>query len=294
MSGGPKTDTGKAVARMNATAHGLRAVVPVVPGEDVALWDEHRESVVASFAVMGAAEAALAERVALLLWRLGRVARFETESIALAQEDVDTSIAHHWKYSSEPDETTEYGRSLAQVRETVEEAADDLKRVRRFETLTDDRMVKKADALDLISALTSEAGIDEEEFDYPVPGLAADATFNDVRQWTAGMVRACLHAIAVASEQTVDDLLGTYRRRREYTLYRASFVAARWERQASRLRRERTLPNPQDLDRVMRYEAHLHRQMTQTLHELEAMQERRRGHAAPLARLDLSGIGTEG
>ncbi len=280
MSGGPKTEMGKAVTKMNATAHGLRAVVPVVPGEDVALWDEHRQSVVESFAVVGAAEAALAERVALLLWRLGRVARYETETITLAQEDVDRTIAHNWKYSSEPDETTEYGLSLAQVRETIEDAAQDMKRVRRFEQLTDDRVVAKADALDLIGAVSTEADIDEDEFDYPVPGLPADASLEDVKRWTAGMVRACLQAVAVASERTMDDLLGAYRRRREYTLYRASFVAARWERQASRLRRERTLPNPLDLDKVMRYETHLHRQMTQTLHELEAMQERRLSRSA--------------
>ncbi len=39
----------------------------------------------------------------------------------------------------------------------------------------------------------------------------------------------------------------------------------------------------------MRYEAHLHRQLLQTMHELEALQARRQGHATPLARLDVAG-----
>jgi hypothetical protein len=56
------------------------------------------------------------------------------------------------------------------------------------------------------------------------------------------------------------------------------------------MRRERTLPNREDADKVMRYEAHLHRQLLQTLHELEAMQARRTGQAAPLARLDVQGL----
>ncbi len=42
------------------------------------------------------------------------------------------------------------------------------------------------------------------------------------------------------------------------------------------------------LDRVMRYEAHLHRQCLQALHELEALQARRRGEQTHLARLDIS------
>ena len=45
---------------------------------------------------------------------------------------------------------------------------------------------------------------------------------------------------------------------------------------------------PHALDKIMRYESHLHRQCLQTLHELEAMQARRLGQQTPLARLDIS------
>jgi hypothetical protein len=44
----------------------------------------------------------------------------------------------------------------------------------------------------------------------------------------------------------------------------------------------------------MRYEAHLHRQYIQTLHELEALQARRRGERTPLARLDITGAPRSG
>ncbi len=56
------------------------------------------------------------------------------------------------------------------------------------------------------------------------------------------------------------------------------------EQQVSR----RLLPTADTLAKVMRYEAHLHRQYLQTLHELEAIQARRHGQPAPLARLDIS------
>jgi hypothetical protein len=64
------------------------------------------------------------------------------------------------------------------------------------------------------------------------------------------------------------------------------------DKKIARMRVTRALPNEKTLDRIMRYEAHLHRQLVQTLRELEAMQARRAGQAAPLARLDVSGIET--
>ncbi len=39
-----------------------------------------------------------------------------------------------------------------------------------------------------------------------------------------------------------------------------------------------------------RYEAHLSRQLYKAMHELEALQLRRRGGVAPLARLDVDGV----
>lgn len=50
----------------------------------------------------------------------------------------------------------------------------------------------------------------------------------------------------------------------------------------------RSLPSENELNKIMRYEAHLHRRWVQTLHELQALQARRHGEAAPLARLDVS------
>ena len=51
----------------------------------------------------------------------------------------------------------------------------------------------------------------------------------------------------------------------------------------------RILPPPEDLDKIMKYEAHFHRMQLQTQHELEALQARRKGEHSPLARVDFSG-----
>ncbi len=166
---GPRTKTGKEIIRLNAVRHGVLSTTPVIPGlEHEEDWEAHRTGLFSSLAPEGHLEMALAERVALQLWRLQRVARYEREVIAVWQERVP----------------------------------EDLHQRRVFET------------------------------------------------WES------------AEDGTV----------------------------VSRMRRERLLPAGPDLDKVVRYEAHLNRQLYQALHELEALQARRHGDVAPLARVDVQGL----
>ncbi len=100
-TGGPKTETGKEVARWNATRHGIRSPAPVIPGlEKAEDWEDHRDGVLESLSPEGHLESVLAERVALLSWRLHRVTRYERETIALSQEKVDE--AKWWRRSFGP------------------------------------------------------------------------------------------------------------------------------------------------------------------------------------------------
>ena len=79
-STGPRTDEGKAVASQNAIKHGLRARQAVIPGEDPAEFEAHREQMVAELAPVGAVETMLAERVVGLAWRLRRAERLGNEA----------------------------------------------------------------------------------------------------------------------------------------------------------------------------------------------------------------------
>src|ERR671921_979056 len=92
--GGPKTQAGKEVARWTAPRHGIRSPAPVIPGlEKAEDWEEHRSGVLESLSPEGHLENVLAERVALLSWRLHRVTRYERETIALSQERVEEDLA---------------------------------------------------------------------------------------------------------------------------------------------------------------------------------------------------------
>lgn len=186
-NGGPRTQPGKpalparlrrgraegAIASRNALKHGITSVDPVIPGmEREADWRRHLDGILASTRPEGTLEEAFAHRLALLLWRLHRVTRYEVIATMRRIEATVFDLAVAANYLTEP--------------------------------------------------------LPEGEIHEPDP--------EEVRQ-----------------EQ-----------------------------------RRRVFPSDDDLNRITRYEAHLHRQCLQTLHELEALQARRCGERPHLARLDIS------
>ncbi len=56
------------------------------------------------------------------------------------------------------------------------------------------------------------------------------------------------------------------------------------------MRRERILPDEKALEKISRYETHQTRRLYHALQELQALQTRRLGGDAPLARLDVQGL----
>ena len=91
---GPQTKAGKEAVRWNAVRHGALSTTPVIPDlEREEEWEAHRGGVLISLRPEGNLEQELAERIALFLWRLRRVARYETESIRLSQEQVEEDLA---------------------------------------------------------------------------------------------------------------------------------------------------------------------------------------------------------
>jgi hypothetical protein len=74
------------------------------------------------------------------------------------------------------------------------------------------------------------------------------------------------------------------------TRYEVACVVAKGSLEPMNAEADRLLPYPEDVDRIVRYEAHLSKQFYLALHELEAQQERRQGRAAPLARVDIQGL----
>src|SRR5215211_5858100 len=290
-TGGPVTEEGKEVVKWNATQHGIRSPAPVVPGvEKKEDWEDHRDGVLESLQPEGHLEFVLAERVALLSWRLHRVVRYETESIALYQERVEDDLARERRFESGPDHPEA-------VRGNAKSDEQDHKLLKRFVKMKDDKRLSSLDADIIIwgamecADKVAEGKVDTEELleSVSVPGLPDSDSWEGYEGWTAGLVHAVIEKVAQATDEEPEELLEAAIRSAKWKAERSKLEAEKVERDLRNMARERLLPDEKTLEKVARYEAHLSRLLFKALHELEALQVRRSGGAAPLARVDVDG-----
>ncbi len=149
------------------------------------------------------------------------------------------------------------------------------------------------------AAEAGDAGLLAEALLERLPGIPADAFIEDL-DYTVGQLRELVGWLAVEAggkpdANTVDgSVIGPEEALMERLRTVARYDALEKEAKAEEVRgelldarRDRILPQEEDLQKIARYEAHLSRQMYQALHELEALQARRGGKAVPLARLDV-------
>jgi hypothetical protein len=123
-----------------------------------------------------------------------------------------------------------------------------------------------------------------------IPGVPEGTDWEEYGGWTAGAVRAGIEAIASATDEDPEELLEVATARVSSNLIAAKAAVDRVEQDLEKMSRERLLPDEKTLEKVARYEAHLSRGLYKALHELEALQTRRLGGSAPLARLDVQGL----
>jgi hypothetical protein len=290
--GGPATQEGKEVVRWNATRHGIRSPAPVVPGvEKTEDWEAHRDGVLESLQPEGHLELVLAERAALLSWRLNRVTRYETETISLSQEKLEDDLADKRRFSSYLVGPTH----PEDVRSDLQDARRTQRVLKQFPKLPDDKRLSGPDAagvLDLVWGQTDEE-LEAEEVQFPekIPDWAGlEEYIAEWDGWTVSLVRECISAIASAAKEDQEELIEAATERARLDIISAKAAAERVEQDLARMSRERLLPDDKTLEKVSRYEAHLSRLFHKTLHELEALQTRRSGGVAPLARLDVDGL----
>jgi len=294
--GGPKTEEGKEVVRWNATRHGIRSPAPVVPGvEKKEDWEEHRDGVLESLSPVGHLELVLAERVALLSWRLHRVTRYETESIALIQEKAEDDLAERRRFGSHV-----LGAAHPEdVRSNLKAARSEYRLLKRLPKFQNDKHLSSFDADRILWAVmevtdsVAEGVVAPEDLldEISIPGVPENTLeWEDYDGWTAEAVRAGIEAIASATDEDPEELLEGATDAARRSIIGKEQAAEQVERDLERMSRERLLPDEKTLEKVARYEAHLSRGLYKAMHELEALQARRTGGAAPLARLDVDGL----
>lgn len=329
-STGPSTEAGKAIAKMNAMSHGLRAESPVVCGEDLDDWNAFREGVLADLAPVGTLEADLAERVAVLSWRLRRVVAFETGATeAVVNQavkkalDGDTSDApafgvfHTTSYRGYT--TVQRDLAQAQVEAAAHKAAHDL--LGQLPGLPKNHPLDGALAFDLLEQASAELPAsrpesepqtwqellrrpfdlddeddEDEEADRFADGVILQAIgvpyewLNDPGGWpgwTAGIVRAGVEMLAKGEKLDGAFLTEQTLRTTEVSAISHAKRVAKLEAElatydpaeiAARARKRGLLLHDPTLTRVMRYESHIAKQLTTTLHTLERLRAARSGN----------------
>ena len=266
---GPKTEEGKSIVRLNAIQHGGLSTVPVIPGlEREEDWQAHRAGVLSSLTPEGHLEMALADRVALLLWRLARIARYECGIIDSAQKRIPANLREEGGPDrlSFDDETIMDPDAIALKIKTARDYYHLLDGLLEAE---DTAPISAQDVCEIMWAVAHEAHVHEEEVELPTPLSDAVSDPESSEGCTIGPVREWLQAIAARAGREVEDIWNKVCLQAE--VYTATMIrgANRAARERERLVRERLLPDEQGLGKVIRYEAHLHRQLLQTLHELD-------------------------
>jgi hypothetical protein len=277
-AGGPKTAQGKAVVRWNATRHGISSPAPVIPGlERTEDWEKHGEGVLESLQPEGHLETVLAERVALLFWRLHRVTRYETGAIAIAQETIEDDIndIEHFRATMRGEglTATTHPTDIRWEAAYTRRAHNALK---RFPTDDADKVLKGEDAsavgCGVIAAASKAMGqkIEDEHLDLP-GGLQNTYYLTELPAMKAGKVRGCLETITAHASLDPDELLEDATEEARYQAVSAAHRKEDMEKDISRNVRKRILPDDDTLQKLARYEAHLSRQLYHALHELEAL-----------------------
>src|ERR1700675_61370 len=257
-STGPKTPEGKKRASLNALKHGLRAGCLAVPGlEHPEDWQAHRSQTIRDLAPVGYFENVLAERAASLLWRLGRVVRYESDVVAIAVEKAEESREEEGNDILSSISV----KSLTDLQTTLKESEKNKNALAQIFDLEPSANVSAEDAVSILNAVASglDVDIDDEDVNVNIPGLPMNTYWEDFDGWTREMVEAGVQAIKACAEEE-HAKLDPWRQAMTVALSAVSEARAEYEKrtvQVNRDRREALLAPRETVDKVTRYETTL-------------------------------------
>lgn len=278
-STGPKTPRGKQVVRWNSLKHGLLAREVVIDtGEGEENVEEFKTllgQLEADLAPDGPLEHILVERIAVCYWRLRRVIRYETGKIrrrldcaswraAVGQAE---QFAFDKKFAGLGDSGEKFMKStmgldyLISVLQTVEESVaevgylDEWAKDRLFETFGTDKKGIAAECL-LFSMMATEgvakAAEDPDRFGSPPsPDVCKQLILDTLREHRERLTQ--LRDVMSENEG----------------LHRDAMV------------RGLSLPSKESVDKIIRYETTIERQLYRAVSQLERLQRRRLGEPVP-------------
>jgi len=229
----------------------------------------------------------LVDRVALQLWRLRRVARYERETLALLQGDTATPV-HRPRPA--PDRAAV---DLENAQVDLREARSAARLIAAFPSMAEDATVSGQELWRLAFVLRVAAGEGAELETLPDPAdgelVYLDEIAGDENRWPIRVLRDALPQLAGAI--SIEELQGRARAAAEKWRVKATTAhddareafeerrraIAEERRPVEQARREHILPDEHEREQISRYETTIERSLFRTLAELRQLQAARVG-----------------
>jgi hypothetical protein len=267
---GPKTAEGKALSRMNAVKHGILSTEVVVRGlriqERVEEFKALRERFWESLTPVGPVEEMLVDRIVTVQWRLRRALMAEAGEIVLSVDGGQWERANRERlsldvfFSDVHDAASEMMKSADGLRYltlVMEGVRDDVRRDGELSEATLQRVVGRFGGRP--NHLTQELARLRERLTANPDGLTAEELRENHQRAVLGYIEEKLRSY---------EELGRQRQERE-------------EREEVARQAADVMPAPEVLDKILRYETALERQLYRALNQLERLQRRREGEDVP-------------
>ena len=295
LSTGPRTPEGKARSSLNAYSHGF--LTDVIPLHERDAYAEHRSAMRENYAPTGYLEEILVERISSSFWRLRRLERHESAGVLYDSNIAGTAFLARIDQTKTPNAIKEKIKMFTPAVQIHEAGSDAFKLesgprlmvwLRAFQEivsssdhnfmLQDSEWLKAEKQLERALKRRGWEGdywADASDTFLTVP-LALRAAEALMRAHAVGPVEPVLAAWAWYGKK-----LRVFSEKLEDDLWRSSTLETIGQAQGSL---------PVEVQKIARYESHLERGLYRAMHELEAMQDKRKGRAAPLARVQVHGL----
>lgn len=284
-STGPKTEEGKAVVKLNALKHGLLAKELIIRNgdgkEDESEFATVLQHLCDELSPEGTVEEMLVERIAACYWRLRRAARFE---VGVLREELDRAISDYrptttWK-EKKVDLFADYESLIEDEERVIRENKHCIKLLKDGLVLdkepkegTDINLWLYYDALISSKYVTDEwndPDLDIDRFTEQEMNIEEMRAFLEKKGWIDKSLREDF------IEQDLEGIKECEKRLEELARRRGNA-----DLKATRLIQSKSLPDALTMDRILRYETAIERQMYRALNQLERLQRQRAGDNVP-------------
>ena len=271
QKGGVKTPEGKAIVKYNALKHGLLAkevVITIGEGaESPEEFDALLEALQTQLLPAGTLEEMLVEKIAVAYWRLRRAYKYE---VGLIREELDTTTDDFYsRNSNKTDE--EIDQEIEKNKEAIESWMQDK---RDF-----NKMHKKGKPLEDIYDWGENWEWLEQKYDYLEPSRSYEDGFEPkaLREFLNNEVNMSDDQIWQAHIELCDEKFNDHKR---------EIADLEKQKQQNKLKLQvikklGNIPSKDELDRLLRYEGAIERQLYKALNQLERIQRLRAGDNVP-------------